>query len=77
MSRVLATRLRRLEKRRRHRRPMPPVLMCIYPDEQTGPVTGARATRAGYVQRRYDEDLDGFAIRASAELGERVMQACY
>lgn len=75
MSRVLATRLKRLEKRHRNRRPLPTVIAGIYPEE-AGPIVGIEGG-GKLIRLEAGETLAGLQARAVRELPARFLAIRY
>jgi len=78
MSRGLAVRLKRLEKRHRPRRAKPLIVFTVQPDEATGPMTGLGTLKGECLRLYGEDDWPAFAERARvATGGARIMVATY
>lgn len=77
MTKALATRLARLEGKRRAMRPRPAVLFRINPDEAPGDVVGMGLANGACIDRAPGEPIAALASRASATCGPRVLIARY
>ena len=73
---MLLTRLKRLERTQRRKRPRRAVLVSLYDSEGAGVLLGA-SCNVGNIERRCGETLVGFINRASRELGSSVLMANY
>lgn len=79
MTRALATRLKRLERRARRAKPRGPIVYGIYPEEVDGAPIIALQARGHAINRRFDElDWQAFLDRAHNELGRPfIVRAIY
>lgn len=75
---TLTARVRRLETQNRSRRPKPPIIFTVYPDQPCGGIIGLAGMAGATVDRGWSEPLADLARRARAALGgARVMIARY
>lgn len=72
----LKARVKRAEKRQRHRKPLPKVFSGIYPEEQPGPIVGI-GSEGKVVRLRPGETIEQLQSRAMAELPGRFLQVLY
>ena len=78
MSRALATRLKKLEAKRRNRRFKRTIIFALYPEEEAGEITGLQNGRDNVPRLFGEACLTAFADRAARAMnGARIMWATY
>lgn len=77
MTKALATRLARLERKRRASRPRAAILFTIIPDEAPGDIVGMALAIGVCIDRAPGEPMAALARRASATGEPRVLIARY
>lgn len=73
---TLRRRVEAVEKRQRHRKPLPKVFSGIYREEQPGPIVGI-GSEGKVVRLRPGETIEQLQSRAMAELPGRFLQVLY
>lgn len=74
--RTLKARIARQERRQRHKRAFPPVIITIHLEDDPKPIVGAFGCH-GERTRYFDEALTAFVHRAANETGQRILCAIY
>lgn len=72
----LRTRVKRAEKRNRHRKPAPTIITGVYGEEQPGPVVGIEGDNGQRLKLKPGETLPELQARALALPG-RFLRLCY
>lgn len=70
-------RVEAVEKRQRHRKPLPTIITGIYPEEQPGTITGIEGDGGTRVRLKVGETMDQLQRRAVATLPGRFLQVLY